>query len=100
MSSGQGISHSLKLSGRITMAHIQPKSAKAKQHNNKVDFVEQSAKETRTQHGERAIESNVTTSVSQASSAVDEGGSWQLKFVLGAIALGVLMLILKTIGLF
>lgn len=32
--------------------------------------------------------------------SADEGGSWQFKFVIGTIILGVLMLILKTIGLF
>jgi hypothetical protein len=39
-------------------------------------------------------------SVSQHSNPADEGNSWQFKFVIGVIVLGVLMLILKTIGLF
>ena len=45
-------------------------------------------------------DSKVTKSAPNPSNTADEGGSWQFKFVMGVIVLGVLMLILKSAGLF
>jgi hypothetical protein len=84
------------------MAHVQPKSAHGLEHKKEFKLAEQAsnAKENRTRHDEKAPEAKVAREVSQASNAADEETSWQFKMVIGVIALGVLMLILKTIGLF
>jgi hypothetical protein len=84
------------------MAHIQPRSAHGLEHKREFKLAEQASvvKENRTRHDEKVTEVKVTKNVSQTPTAIDEGGSWQFKFVLGVIVLGVLMLILKTAGLF
>ena len=84
------------------MAHGQPKSAHGLEHKKEFNLAEQASivKENRTRHDEKATEVKVTKNVSQTPNAIDEGGSWQFKFVMGVIAAGVLMLLLKTIGLF
>ncbi len=49
---------------------------------------------------QKASDSKDTKDVSHTTNAADEGGTWQFKFVLAVIFLGVLMLILKSVGLF
>lgn len=67
------------------MAHVQHKSTE---------------RENRTRPDEKTTDANVNKSVSQDSNEADEGGSWQFMLLLGVIALGVVILILKVAGLF
>ncbi len=83
------------------MAHLQPKSAHGLQSKKEFKPAEHASieKENRTGHDEKASEVKVTKDVSHSTHAIGDEVSWQLKFVLGVIAAGVLMLILKTVGL-
>ena len=56
--------------------------------------------QSKSEHGEKAADSKASTNASHVHQTDDEGGSWQFKFVLGVIALGLVMLILKSLGLF
>ncbi len=56
--------------------------------------------QSKSEHGEKTAEAKVSKNVSQSAGNADEGGSWQFKFVLGVIALGLVILILKSLGVF
>jgi hypothetical protein len=84
------------------MAHVQRKRDHYSEHKKEFTVAENAsiANESRTAHEDKAPETKGPRDNHHTTVTVDEGGSWQFKFVMIVIAAGVLMLILKTIGLF
>jgi hypothetical protein len=90
------------------MAHHRPKSVRSREAEQQKEFkvvdAERSAgSDVQRKNHEELSQANLKqgdTTMSSKSLDEQEGGTWQFKFAMGVIALAVLMLILKTIGLF
>ncbi len=90
------------------MAHHRPKSIRSHEAEQQKEFkvvdAERSAGNDvqRKNHEELSQAKFKQGAATLSSQSLDEqeGGTWQFKFVIGVIVVGVLMLILKTIGLF
>jgi hypothetical protein len=90
------------------MAHHRPKSIRSQEAEQQKEFkvvdAERSAgKDVQRKNQEELSQAKFkqgAVAMSSQSPDSEEGGSWQFKFVIGVIVVGVLMLILKTIGLF
>lgn len=90
------------------MAPHQPKSVRSYEAEQQKDFKvvdakRSAARDVQPKNQEELSQAkfkHAAVSTSDKKLNVDEGGGWELKFVLGVIAAGVLMLILKALGLF
>lgn len=86
------------------MAHHHSKSVRSHEAEQQKEFKISNAEHSDGKHKQEALSQAKSKQDAMGTSSksldVDEGGGWQFKFLMGAIAAGVLMLILKTIGLF